>query len=125
MNDHLRPVGNPAPPRPRRPDSFTTSTTSTGCIFRAWDKASYPPRFVQPLNVRASASPKYCESTTVSLGCGLWGKPISDPTCGVRRDACGAAGQGRSLRPLLPHAARRTPHAVASPVLSHDLRYLL
>ncbi len=22
MNDHLRPVGKPAPPRPRRPDAF-------------------------------------------------------------------------------------------------------
>ena len=25
MNDHLRPVGKPAPPRPRRPDAFISA----------------------------------------------------------------------------------------------------
>ncbi len=30
MNDHLVPVGKPAPPRPRRPDSFTVEMTSSG-----------------------------------------------------------------------------------------------
>ncbi len=32
MNDHLRPVEKPAPPRPCRPASFTISITSAGLI---------------------------------------------------------------------------------------------
>ena len=33
MNDHLRPVGNPAPPRPRSADFFTSAITASGAIF--------------------------------------------------------------------------------------------
>ena len=29
---HFLPVGKPAPPRPRRPESLTTCTISSGCI---------------------------------------------------------------------------------------------
>ena len=32
---HLMPVGNPAPPRPRRPDWVTASTIAAGLIARA------------------------------------------------------------------------------------------
>ena len=32
---HLRPVGNPAPPRPRRPERLTSSRTASGPISRA------------------------------------------------------------------------------------------
>ena len=66
MNDHLSPVGKPAPPRPRNPDSFTMSVTRTGSMARACSSAAYPPRFTHPLYVRASASPKYRERRTVS-----------------------------------------------------------
>src|ERR1043166_9094653 len=34
MNDHLSPVGNPAPPRPRSPEFFTSSTTAPGASAR-------------------------------------------------------------------------------------------
>ena len=32
MKDHFMPVGKPAPPRPRRPESFTAVTIASGAI---------------------------------------------------------------------------------------------
>src|SRR5206468_6400568 len=77
MNDHFTPVGNPAPPRPRRPDSFTTATISAGDIPSAFWSATYPPRLRQPSRPIASWSPKYLERTTDSRACGGCGNPMS------------------------------------------------
>src|SRR2546426_6263445 len=51
---HWVPVGNPAPPRPRRPDRFTRSTISSGGFWSAIASASYPPCFLY--------TPSVCES---------------------------------------------------------------
>ena len=40
---HLMPAGNPAPPRPRSPDSVTSATTSAGAISRARRRPARPP----------------------------------------------------------------------------------
>src|SRR5438105_4863055 len=40
---HLLPVGNPAPPRPRRSESFTSWMIWSGVIFNAFSAALYPP----------------------------------------------------------------------------------
>ena len=40
---HLMPVGNAAPPRPRRPDWTTASTMSAGCMVSARRRPRYPP----------------------------------------------------------------------------------
>ena len=46
---HQHPVGKPAPPRPRNPDSFTMSMTRAGSMARACSSAAYPPRLTHPL----------------------------------------------------------------------------
>src|SRR5690242_6977068 len=43
MNDHLTPVGKPAPPRPRRPESLISSITSAGSLASAFRSPVYPP----------------------------------------------------------------------------------
>ncbi len=40
MNDHFMPVGKPAPPRPRRPESLTAVMTSSGLMPKALSSAS-------------------------------------------------------------------------------------
>ena len=41
-NSHFDPQGNPAPPRPRSPEAFTSSITSSGNIPRAFSRALNP-----------------------------------------------------------------------------------
>src|SRR5258705_13011042 len=77
MNDHFTPVGKPAPPRPRSPDSFTMATISAGVMPSAFCSATYPPRLRQPSRPIASVSPKYLERTTDSRSCGGCGNPMS------------------------------------------------
>ena len=40
---HLRPVGKPAPPRPRRPEAMSSSTVAAGPSLRAASRPFPPP----------------------------------------------------------------------------------
>ena len=48
MNDHFRPVGNPAPPRPRRPDAFISSMIASRPLSRIALVPSQSPRARAP-----------------------------------------------------------------------------
>ena len=42
---HLRPVGNPAPPRPRSPEASISSMMASGSTARAFSRPRPPPAF--------------------------------------------------------------------------------
>src|SRR5437868_2235472 len=106
MNDHFTPVGNPAPPRPRSPDSFTMLTMSAGAMPNARSNATYPPRLRQPSRVVAPISPKCCDRTVVSLACGVCGKPILFVS---RKEVGNAFRRYRLDEILIDHHRRREP----------------
>src|SRR5215212_1476032 len=56
MKLHFIPVGKPAPPRPRRPESLTAVITPSGAIDRAFLSPSYPPRDSYAASVHARSA---------------------------------------------------------------------
>src|SRR5947199_379658 len=85
MNDHLSPVGNPAPPRPRSPDSLTasmkSSLTSTG--------------------VAKPHAPRHSTSVTVQRPSGLVAPSSFDPV--VSRSAFTTASAPHTLHGDVVH----------------------
>lgn len=56
MNDHFRPDGKPAPPRPRSPDFFISSMIASGPVHSKSRVRCQAPRF-SALGSRQSCSP--------------------------------------------------------------------
>src|SRR2546421_722275 len=112
MNDHLVPVGKPAPPRPRRPLALTSSMTSSGVMPTAWRRVPSPPVARYPSMAPASGLPHRA----------------------VRRGSNSGTGArlpqtGQDARDLLPVAGDPAPgrfRDVPGPdVLDHPLEALL
>src|SRR5690349_12898442 len=66
MNDHFMPVGKPAPPRPRRPESFTAAITSSCDIVSAFFRPAYPPRSSYVASVQARSASQMSVRTGVN-----------------------------------------------------------
>ena len=55
---HLMPVGNPAPPRPRRPEAVTSSIVARGPISMARSSPTKPPRARYSSTEKGSITPQ-------------------------------------------------------------------
>src|SRR5690348_3376239 len=112
MKLHFMPVGKPAPPRPRRPESFTAPITSSCDIDSAFFSASYPPRAsydarvharsASQLSVRIGVSVSVIRLLRRGLGLGARRVGVLDGVALVVGDGTGIAGGGaRGRRPAL------------------------
>ena len=62
---HLIAAGKYAPPRPRSPDSLTSSVTASGVVQSAFARPAYPPRSRYSSSETGSTSPTPSSTTRV------------------------------------------------------------
>jgi hypothetical protein len=68
VSSHLRPVGNPAPPRPRSPEAFISERTSWGDISAsALVRAAYPSRAMYSRRSSGSIMPQLRKAMRICL----------------------------------------------------------
>src|SRR5438132_99006 len=89
MNDHLRPVGNPAPPRPRSPDSFTVSVIAGGLSGVTDSRKSS----LISTGVANPQAPKHSTSITVQEPSGLVAPSSFAPVASSRAFTTSSAPQ--------------------------------
>src|SRR5581483_9431084 len=102
---HFIPVGNPAPPRPRRFEIFTSSMICSGFMLEAFMKARYPSSARYVSMAAEFGFPNRRERTRVSSGLGslyIFLQPIQQPVQLFRCDL---------VMEVVVHLDRRRPRA--------------
>src|SRR5258708_16535218 len=112
MNDHLSPVGRPAPPRPRRFDFLSSSTSAAGCSESALRRAWLPRRCWYTDSLWLSVTPKFFVTILMSLASSqLTASPPDTPRLGPR------PGQGPNAEQRARGGAAPGPAPKRVPVL--------
>src|SRR3954447_15086387 len=98
MKPHFMPVGKPAPPRPRRPESFMSWISSSGCAPNALRRAVYPSSRSYTLSFHASGDSHRFVTTGVSLASAAWEGLVNSGLLTGRRDVAGGFAVAGGLR---------------------------
>src|SRR3974390_3862287 len=101
MNDHFRPVGKPAPPRPRSPEDFTSLMMASRPVSRIPLGPSQAPRERAPFRPQSWSPYRFLKMRSLSASIE---RPFSDH-----------AGFGLSLRLSSPTRGGGTPGPLTFP----------
>src|SRR6476659_7978883 len=86
MNDHFTPVGNPAPPRPRRPEALTSLTMTSRPLSRIALVPSQAPRLRAPSRPQSPWPYRFLKMRSLSSSIVLSFHRLQ---CGRPADRCG------------------------------------
>ena len=109
---HLMPVGNPAPPRPRRPDCVTSAITASAPISTARPRPRYPPCAMKSSSDTGSVTPARANVRRVCD----FSHGISSAT--PRRSRCGPPSRKFESNSVATSRAATGPYAIRPPLVA-------
>src|SRR3954447_12017052 len=115
MKPHFMPVGKPAPPRPRRPESFISWISSSGCAPNALRRAVYPSSRSYTRSFQASGDSHRLVTTGVSLASAAWEGLVTSGLLTGRRGVTGGFAVAGGLRGGTGDAVARAGAPVVAP----------